>query len=433
MNKPRILPDDLLRQLASEHGTPLYVMHWDVVEARFDALRAHFDVVRYAQKANSNLALLHRLRGLGAKVDAVSLGEVHRALAAGFRETEIHFTADLFSRAALEFLADREIHANLGSADMLEQWAASHPGSDVTLRLNPGFGHGHDLKVSTGGRQSKHGIWSKELPAVLERARAAGLRVVGLHMHIGSGSDFKHLSKIRNCMLEAALQVGTDLQTISTGGGLPTPYRPEDQHFQLDRYAGDWLETREVLQQRLGKPITIEVEPGRFLAAEAGALLAEVRATKSNDDLDYVLIDAGFDNLVRPAMYGAYHHVSVVGRDDEDHAPRVVAGPLCESADMITQGKGGLVEARPLPAARVGDLVCVHDTGAYGASMASNYNSRLLAAEVMVIGRTPYLVRRRQTFEELLHNEVPLPRRAEDSIETRALSAADLAFANEDP
>lgn len=430
--KQRIVSDDLLRALADEHGTPLYVMHWETVQQRFGELRAHFDVVRYAQKANSNLALLRRLRAIGAKVDAVSLGEVHRALRAGFREEEVHFTADLFDRRALAWLREHHVHANLGSADMIEQWAAIRPGTEITLRLNPGFGHGHDLKVATGGRHSKHGIWSEELPQVLERARRADLTVVGVHMHIGSGSDFTHLSRIRASMFELAKQVGESLETISTGGGLPTPYRPGDEPFALDRYAEDWGETRDQLQNELGKRITLEVEPGRYLVAEAGLLLCEVRATKRNDDLDYVLVDAGFDNLVRPAMYGAYHHTSIIGRDDEPFAPRVVAGPLCESADMISQDKGGLVDARPLAAARIGDLLCVHDTGAYAASMASNYNSRLIAPEVLIIADVPYLVRRRQTIEELLQGEVPLPRSAQDLIETQGISRDRLQGALED-
>jgi diaminopimelate decarboxylase len=131
-----------------------------------------------------------------------------------------------------------------------------------------------------------------------------------------------------------------------------------------------------------------------------------VRATKSSGDVEYLLVDAGFDNLVRPAFYGAYHHISVLGRDAEPTAPRVVAGPLCESADMFTQSKGGLVEPRDLPNAEIGDLLCIHDTGAYAASMASNYNSRLLAPEVLVDGSEPRLVRRRQTFEELVATEL---------------------------
>ena len=402
--KPRILPDTLLRALAREHGTPLYVYHLDVVRQRVRDL-AGFDVIRYAQKANSNLSLLRALRGMGVKADAVSSGEVRRALLAGFEPADLHFTADLFDRRILDLLAHHDVHVNLGSADMVEQYAAIRPGHSVTLRLNPGFGHGHDRKVSTGGEQSKHGIWREHLPDVLERVRRAGLRATGLHMHIGSGSNFEHLARVRAALRDAALEMGEHLTTVSTGGGLPTPYRAGEAAFDVAQYVTAWRDTQAELERELGRKITLEVEPGRYLVAEAGLLLAEVRATKRSGEVEYLLVDAGFDNLVRPAMYGSYHHISVLGRDDETTAPRVVAGPLCESADMFTQSKGGFVEPRELPRAVVGDLLCIHDAGAYAASMGSNYNSRLLAAEVLVDGDRPRLVRRRQTFEELVAAE----------------------------
>lgn len=399
--KVRPLADGLLRDLARTYGTPLFVYDTASVGRRYDDLRG-FDVVRYAQKANANLALLRHLRALGAKVDAVSAGEVRRALAAGFDEHEIHFTADIFDRAISSFLGSHDLHVNLGSADMIEQYAAIRPGRGVTLRINPGFGHGHDLKVNTGGPHSKHGIWHDQLPDVVARAEAAGLRITGIHMHIGSGSDFQHLSQVRHALETAALTAGRHLDTISTGGGLPIPYRPGDRDFDVSRYTADWLETRDLLTQALGRDIALEVEPGRYLAAECGVLLAEVRATKRNGEIPYVLVDAGFDNLVRPAMYGAYHHISILGRDQEPTAPRAVAGPLCESADLFTQDKGGIVALRELPNAEVGDLLCIHDVGAYASSMASNYNTRLLAAEVLVHDGAARLVRRRQTVEDLL-------------------------------
>jgi len=201
--KRRFLPDDGLRALAAEHGTPLYVYSVESVRRRRRDL-AGFDVVRYAQKANPNLSLLRYVRTLGAHVDTVSSGEAHRALVAGFREDEINFTADVFDRRILELLGRHDLYVNLGSADMIEQYAAIRPGADVSLRINPGFGHGHDRKVNTGGPQSKHGIWHEELPAVLARAARAGLTVTGIHIHIGSGSDFKHLSRVRRALADAA-------------------------------------------------------------------------------------------------------------------------------------------------------------------------------------------------------------------------------------
>lgn len=405
--KSRSLQDHLLRELAREYGTPLYVYHADIIRQRVGDLQG-FDIIRYAQKANPNLGLLGWMRRLGVQVDTVSAGEVYRALRAGFAENEIVFTADLFDRLILDLLKQYDIHVNLGSPDMIEQYAAVHPGRNVTLRINPGFGHGHDRKVSTGGPESKHGIWHEQLHQVLKEAEKAGLTVTGIHIHIGSGSDFEHLSRVRRSLSAAVRAAPGTVTTISAGGGLPIPYRPEEEPFDVARFVKDWQDTRAELERNLGRSLTMEVEPGRYLVGEAGLLLTEVRATKTSGTIDYILVDAGFDNLLRPALYGAYHHISIVGRDDQPAAPRVMAGPLCESADVFTQGKGGFLEPRVLPQAQVGDIVCIHDVGAYAASMASIYNARLLAAEVMVEGESARLISRRQTLDELITREIDL-------------------------
>jgi diaminopimelate decarboxylase len=388
----------------------LYVYHADIIRQRVEDLRG-FDVMRYAEKANPNIHLLKWMRTLGVQVDTVSAGEVRRALLAGFPEQEIVFTADLFDHFILELLRQHTIHVNLGSPDMIEQYAAIRPGSSVTLRVNPGFGHGHDRKVSTGGEESKHGIWYEQLPKVKERIAKAGLIVTGIHMHIGSGSDFEHLSRVRQALSDAAQVFGKTVTTISSGGGLPIPYRPEELPFDVTHFVRDWLETKAELESDLGRDLRLEVEPGRYLVAESGLLLTEVRGSKTSGGIDYILVDAGFDNLVRPALYGAYHHISIIGRDQEPTAPRVVAGPLCESADVFTQSKGGFLEPRPLPNAQVGDLLCIHDVGAYASSMASVYNSRRLAAEVLIEGDSARLIRRRQTYDEQVSQETDLDAR----------------------
>jgi diaminopimelate decarboxylase len=413
--KPRIFPDALLRELAREHGTPLYIYDAATIRARTAEL-AGFDRVRYAQKANSNLAILRLIRSLGAEVDAVSAGEIARARAAGFAPHEIVFTADLFDQAALESLARELVPVNLGSPFMIEQYAAllrtidtSHVAHDprrITLRVNPGFGHGHARKVNTGGEESKHGLWHADLEDAIARATHAGLSVSGLHVHIGSGTDFEHLASVCDALKSLAPAVGDTLERISAGGGLSIPYRPDEARLDVARFTREWLTTRAAIATHLGREITLEVEPGRYLVAESGILLAEVRGTKRMGALEYVFIDAGFHTLLRPALYGAYHAISVVGRDpNASGTPKVIAGPLCESGDVLTQRSGGELDPRPLPDMREGDLVCIHDAGAYGASMASGYNSQPLPAEVLVNGTQHELVRRRQSIEDLLRDE----------------------------
>jgi diaminopimelate decarboxylase len=401
-------------ELARQFGTPLYVYDASVIRQRLQQL-ARFDVVRYAQKALSNLAVLAYLRRLGAVVDAVSAGEIHRALRAGYAPQgepyPIVYTADLFDHDSLRLVVEHGIHVNCGSPDMIEQLAEAAGGHPITLRINPGFGHGHSRKTNTGGEHSKHGIWHTQLAECLQRAAHAGHRVVGLHLHIGSGTDLEHLAQVCAAAEKLALAAGETLQYLSAGGGLPIPYRPGEQPLDLEAYFELWDATRQRLSQRLGRPLRLEIEPGRFLVAESGFLISEIRAIKQQGANTFYLVDAGFNNLARPILYGAYHPMSIAPAVPHDEAgaatmqPVVVGGPLCESGDIFTQEEGGFVATRQLPQARVGDYLVVECAGAYGFVMGSNYNSKPLAAEVLVVDGRPHLVRQRQTLDDLLQGE----------------------------
>jgi len=398
-----------IRRLAETFGTPCYVYTAEVIRERIRSLAA-FDVVRYAQKACSNLHVLRLVREQGALVDAVSLGEIERALRAGFRPgsepAELVYTSDVIDEATLERVVTLGIPVNAGSEDMLDQLGRRRRGHPVWLRVNPGFGHGHSRKTNTGGATSKHGIWHENLDGAMKKLDEHGLDLIGLHMHIGSGSDFEHLQKLATTMASQLRGLGRDLRAISAGGGLPIPYRAGDAPLDVDAYFRVWDAARRSIEAQLGHQVQLEIEPGRFLVAESGLLLAEVRATKTVGGNRFVLIDAGFDNLVRPAMYGSWHEISIVRREGGaatgPSVPTIVAGPLCESGDVFTQGEGGVVLPRDLPEARVGDLVVIHDAGAYGASQASNYNTRPYAPEVLIDAGQPRLIRRRQTLDELL-------------------------------
>jgi len=402
--------DDTLRALACQHGTPLWVYDAATIRQRIADLRV-FDTIRFAQKANSNIHMLRLMREQGVVVDAVSRGEILRALAADYSADDapcgasgIVFTADLFDAATLATVVEHSVPVNAGSIDMLHQLGAASPGHRVWLRINPGFGHGHSNKTNTGGEHSKHGIWHAELDAALDAVRQHRLQLVGLHMHIGSGVDYGHLQQVCQAMVDVVKRAGCDLQAISAGGGLSIPYRDGDARIDTAHYFGLWNAARRAVAAYLGHAVRLEIEPGRYLVAESGVLLTEVRACKSMGTNRFTLVDAGFSDLMRPSMYGAHHGMSLIAMDA---APRttldtVVAGPLCESGDVFTQGEGGVVLSRTLPEARVGDLLVLHDAGAYGASMSSNYNSRPLAAEVLVDGAQARLIRRRQSVEELL-------------------------------
>ncbi len=410
----RRLDSGLVATLAREYGTPYYAYDAEVIRARLDSLSG-FDVVRYAQKACSNIHILRLLREEGACVDAVSLGEIERAVRAGFdgsgEPAGVVYTADLIEDATLDRVVELEIPVNAGSADMLEQVGRRRPGHRVWIRVNPGFGHGHSRKTNTGGPWSKHGIWHEYLDESIRHVEKYRLELIGLHMHIGSGTDFEHLKQVCEAMVDRVQALGVDLRAISGGGGLPVPYRPEQQPFDTVALHTLWNAARRRVEAMLGHQVALEIEPGRYLVAEAGSLVASVRAVKRMGANRFVVLDAGFESLARPAMYGSYHGISVVKRTGVAAGgpvePTVVAGPLCESGDVFTQEEGGLVVPRELPEAEVGDYVVLHDAGAYGASMASNYNTRTLAPEILLDAGTTRLIRRRQTIHELLDLETP--------------------------
>ncbi|EMD1719003.1 MULTISPECIES: diaminopimelate decarboxylase [Providencia] len=408
------LMPEYLSTLPEQFGTPVWVYDSSVIIERINQLKP-FDTVRFAQKACSNIHILRLMREQGVKVDSVSLGEIERALVAGFQagreNSEIVFTADVLDRATLARVTELDIPVNAGSIDMLSQIGEQKSGHPVWLRINPGFGHGHSQKTNTGGENSKHGIWYQDLPKALEQIRRYNLSLVGLHMHIGSGVDYQHLANVCDAMVEQVISSNADIQAISAGGGLSTPYREQDEVIDIQHYYSLWNTARQRIERHLGHSIELEIEPGRYLVAESGVLLAEVRAVKTMGSRHYVLVDSGFNDLMRPAMYGSYHHISVLpaeGRSLENVPLKetIVAGPLCESGDVFTQQEGGMVETRLLPDVQVGDYLVFHDTGAYGASMSSNYNSRPLLPEVLLIEGTPKLIRRRQTIEELLALEL---------------------------
>jgi diaminopimelate decarboxylase len=412
-------------ELAGRFGTPTFVYDAAVILRRLGDLAA-FDTVRYAQKACSNLAILDLVRRHGALVDAVSAGEIRRALAAGYTAMSagqaqplndgpppIVYTADVFDAEALALCVQEGIHVNCGSPHMIDQLGCDTQGvpagREMTLRINPGFGHGHSRKTNTGGDQSKHGIWHGQIGECLERAARYGLRVTGLHMHIGSGTDLEHLAQVAAAMEKAAGEVGPEITSISAGGGLPVPYREGEPRVDLAAYFALWDAARKRLEARFGHRVRLETEPGRYIVAESGYLVAEIRAVKRQQDRWFYLLDAGFNNLARPILYGAYHPISIAPASGQTgQRPMrevIVGGPLCESGDIFTQTEGGYVSPVMLPEAQVGDWAVIECAGAYGFVMGSNYNSRPLAAEVLIRDGQACEIRRRQTFEELILGE----------------------------
>ena len=397
-----------LTEISKTYQTPVYVYETDKIDYRFNLLK-DFGVIRYATKASSNIHILTHLRKLGAVVDTVTAGEIKRAEAAGFKvgngSHEVVFTCDVLDRETLKLVTEKEIPVNFGSVDMIDQYGPHAKLKDITLRINPGFGHGHSQKTNTGGESSKHGIWHGDLELAKEIANKHDLKITGIHMHIGSGTDLEHLSEVCDKFLEVCRNIGNSLEMISAGGGLPIPYRETDKEIDLDAYKKLWWDVKSTLEKEFGKKLKLETEPGRYLTAESGNLVSEVRAVKNQGSKRFALIDAGFSDLARPIMYGSYHPIEV-STDVTEKEDVIIAGPLCESGDVFTQKEGGFVETRSLPKLKVGDLIVLRNAGSYGSVMASNYNSRVLAPEIIVKDGKSKLIRKRQTIESLLELEI---------------------------
>ena len=287
------------------------------------------------------------------------------------------------------------------------------PGTAISIRFNIYVGGGHHSHVITGGPESKFGIDWEQAGEAQAVAAEGGLKVVGVHCHIGSGvlQAERFVQAVTNLLTVARRFPG--LEQVNFGGGIGIPYRQEQQELAVDRLGALLTAEYERFCAEYGARPALCLEPGRFLVARAGTLLCRVTAVNQARKYLFVGTDSGFNHLIRPAMYGAYHEIEAVAPRPGAARPTVLTGNICESGDVFTRGEEG-IEPRSLPPLQEGDLVAIRDTGAYGFAMASRYNSFPLPAEVLVEAGRATLIRRRDTLDQLLTNVPPLP--AEEEV-----------------
>lgn len=405
-----------VEHLAREYGTPVYVYSLAVLREFIAEIKPLAPVVRYAMKASSNWRILQEMRDQGIKIDAVSVMEVKRALRAGFKMDDICFTSDVFFNSGeADYCLENDVFTNCGTLGMLEEYGRTYQKlgrgrAGVSIRINPGEGAGHSKKTNTGGPYSKHGIWYQNLAEVHRICGQYGLKITGVHIHIGSGGDMEHLKRITGKLVEYAKEF-PDVEIVNFGGGLPYQYRTDQPQADISEYKPILEERINVLEKHFGRPITCEIEPGRRFVAGCGYLIGEVRALNHTFDesgkrLDYVLTNIGFCHLLRPMAYGSYHPITFVGGNLGPEQDLIIAGPVCESGDVLTQENEEPVP-RNLPLPSAGDLIVVGGAGAYGHVMSSNYNTQPLLPEVVVDGDQTLLARRRQSLDDILKEECP--------------------------
>jgi diaminopimelate decarboxylase len=394
--------------LVEEYGSPLYVYNEAILKLRCREMAGlvsypHFKA-NYSIKANSNLELLKIVRREGLAADAVSPGEIHVLLEAGFRPEEIFYVGNNVSEAEMMFAVKREVMVSVDSLAQLEQFGRLNPGGRVAVRFNPGVGLGHHPKVVTGGKDTKFGIYPALVDDVKNIIAKHRLQMVGVNQHIGSlflDGDV-YVEGVKS-LLAIARQFD-NLEFVDIGGGFGIPYHKQAGQARLDlmKLGIALSELFYEWTKIYGRKIEFRIEPGRYIVAECGVVLGTVFAMKENYGVPYLGTDIGMNVLIRPAMYDAYHEFEVYRRGrtiiPENFKPVTVAGNICESGDIIAKD-------RKLPEICEGDLLGVMDAGAYGYSMSSNYNNRLRPAEVLIReDGHPVLIRRRDTLEDLLRN-----------------------------
>ena len=404
-------------ELSLKFGTPIYVTDEEIIRDRYHSLNQILGSeysntqIHYAVKANANLTILKILEQEGSFFDCTSLGEIHACFKVGISPERIIFTGNMFTNEDFEFALEHGVRINLDSISQLDRLIMIHEklGIDmefISFRINPEFGAGHHSHTITAGKEIKFGILGSQVIKAYKKAKKAGFQKFGIHQHIGSGIiNSRDFEKATNNYLSIVKDVVNTLsisfEFIDFGGGLGIPYRPESEPMDLELYRDIVVKSfkKFLMSENIGEP-AFKIEPGRFLSAESTIILAQINTIKDNGYKLFAGLNAGFNTLIRPTMYGSYHHI-IPCNISERKEGRVydITGPICESGDVL--GKN-----RELTLLKEGDFVAILDAGAYGFVMSSNYNSRPRAAEILINKGKAHLIRKAESFDDLLKDQM---------------------------
>jgi diaminopimelate decarboxylase len=394
-----------LISLARQYGTPLYVYDGDVIRRQVSTLKRVFSKVdlriKFACKANTNLALLKLMKTLGVGLDVVSLEEFRLAEIAGYTAGEVTYTPSGADFDEIEKAIEAGLTLNADSLPLLK-WFGERYGADkpCMIRIKPNVAAGGNKKIMTAHSGSKFGISVLLLDQVLDVVKEYGIRVTGLHQHTGSDiKDAEPFLEVAEVIFKVALQF-PDLEVIDLGGGFKVSYRPDDAVTDMDALGDGISERFHSFCKEYGRDLALWVEPGKFLVSECGVLLVKTTVVKEDPARTFVHVDSGLNHLIRPMMYDAYHHIENLSNPEGSPKSYQVVGYICETDNFA--------EDRSLPEVRQGDILALRNAGAYGFSMSSNYNSRFRPAEVLVDGGGAKLVRRRETIMDLLSTQTGL-------------------------
>ncbi len=391
-----------LLELAKTYGSPLYVYDANTIDRQYQRLTDAFKGVKnlklnYAVKALSNINILHYFKNLGAGLDTVSIQEVQLSLATGIHPKDIIYTPNGVSLQEIEEVAAMGVQINIDNLSILELFGQKHPEIPVCIRINPHIMAGGNSKISVGHIDSKFGISIHQVPHIKRVVENTGMTINGIHMHTGSDIlDIDTFLRATEILFDVAKQFD-NIDFIDFGSGFKVPYKEGDISTDVEQLGIQLSERFNQFCEAYGKELTLMFEPGKFLVRVAGVFLAKVNVVKQTTSTVFAHVDSGFNHLVRPMMYDSYHHISNISNPEGRERYYSVVGYICETDTFGSN--------RRISEITDDDILCFHNAGAYCFSMASNYNSRYLPAEVFVVNGQDYLIRKRETFKDLLRNQ----------------------------
>ena len=396
------MKNETLLNIANEFGNPVYVYDAHKIEAQYKRLSSAFNKVKnvkinYAVKALSNISILKFMNKLGAGLDTVSIQEVKLGIVAGFKPEDIIYTPNGVSLHEIEEVAQLGAQINIDNLVILEQFGNAHPDVPVCIRINPHVMAGGNTNISVGHIDSKFGISIHQTPHILRIVKNTGMRINGIHMHTGSDIlDIEVFLYASEILFETAKQF-KNLDFIDFGSGFKVPYKPGDIETDIEEF-GEKLTTRfKTFCKNYGKELTLAFEPGKFLVSEAGYFLTKVNAVKQTTSTVFAQVDSGFNHLIRPMLYGSQHEIINISNENGKERFYSVVGYICETDTFANN--------RRIKEIKEGDILAFKNAGAYCFTMASNYNSRYRPAEVLWYNDNAHLIRKQETFDDLLANQ----------------------------
>ena len=395
---------DLLH-LAEEFGSPLYVYDAEKIQSQYKRLTNAFSKVEslrinYAVKALSNISVLKLLKEVGSGLDTVSIQEVELGLLAGFSPERIIYTPNGVSFEEIEEVAHLGVQINIDNLSILEHFGAKYPQIPVCIRINPHVMAGGNANISVGHIDSKFGISVHQMPHILRIVENTGMHINGIHMHTGSDIlDIEVFLYAAEILFDAAKNF-KDLDFLDFGSGFKVPYKKDDIETDIEELGKKLSKRFNAFTKEYGRDLTLAFEPGKFLVSEAGFFLAKVNVVKQTTSTVFAGIDSGFNHLIRPMLYGSSHHIENISNPKGKERFYSVVGYICETDTFANN--------RRIAEIKEGDVLCFRNAGAYCFSMASNYNSRYKPAEVLWFEGKGHLIRERETFEDLVKNQIIL-------------------------